>query len=63
MMRTRDALSKFLEALAQPQNYDVVWDAAKGELTVRPLPAAQAPQEASSRRRRSSQPDAAHPLA
>ena len=38
MMRARDALSEFLEALAQPQNYDVVWDAAKGELYVRHLP-------------------------
>lgn len=37
MMRTRDALSEFLEALSQPENYDVTWDAAKGELYVRRL--------------------------
>jgi hypothetical protein len=37
MMRTRDALSEFLEALSQPENYDVTWDAAKGELHVRRL--------------------------
>jgi hypothetical protein len=63
MMRTRDALSEFLEALAQPQNYDMVWDAAKGELYVRPLP--EQPTSPGPRRQRQekSQPGAAHPLA
>lgn len=63
MMRARDALSEFLEALAQPQNYDVVWDAAKGELYVRPLPeqpAARPPRQQPQGKRQSG---AAHPLA
>jgi hypothetical protein len=32
-----DALGDFLEALADPQNHEMVWDEAKGELHVRRL--------------------------
>jgi hypothetical protein len=59
MMRTRDALSEFLEALAQPQNYDMIWDAAKGELYVRPLAHRPTP-EAPHARRQKDEPTAAH---
>lgn len=37
MKSTRDALSEFLEALADPRNHEIVWDEAKGELHVRQL--------------------------
>ena len=62
MMRARDALSEFLEALAQPQNYDVVWDAAKGE-ALRGICRSSRLTRPPRRQRQGKRQPAAHPLA